>query len=203
MSTTATRWKPGSTPICAIYERPTPPSFAEPRVSRRARSRVGCVCAQPQPLSGPVDPRRLPAGPSHAPLRALRRALGDPVRGRGLGPARQRRRRGARAGPAGPEVQREVHPVGPVDARYLPLLRGSSGALFLFSWFGRLAYGISGLAFIVYVQGRPGRSRSADSRSVSSASRPACSHRCEERWSIASAVRPCSCSSRSTASVTC
>lgn len=39
---------------------------------------------------------------------------------------------------------------------YLPLLRGSSGALFLFSWFGRLAYGISGLAFIVYVQAQTG-----------------------------------------------
>lgn len=39
---------------------------------------------------------------------------------------------------------------------YRSLLRGSSGALLAFSALGRLAYGISGLAFIVYIQGQTG-----------------------------------------------
>lgn len=39
---------------------------------------------------------------------------------------------------------------------YLGLLRGPSGALLAFSWLGRLAYGVSGLAFIVYVQAQTG-----------------------------------------------
>lgn len=39
---------------------------------------------------------------------------------------------------------------------YMRLMRGPTGALFAFSWLGRLAYGISGLAFIVYIQGQTG-----------------------------------------------